>query len=212
MWMNSSKSIIFRFPKLIMNKNRQCTFICLFIYLCISPTKYIHLHTNVYYEEFNCSVEYYMDMNIIPHSIRKPHTLENLTTVIPRHFTLQPFMSSQMDLEQGQINVASFLVAETKLLFFLNCFFLFFQNKVHLVFGFAVPTVNTDNIFKLVQHLCIPLGLQNMLDVKNFFWKNWNHPNSLKLGKIINITAVIQSRFCTHLNGNGNSSTCLQFS
>ena len=113
----------------------------------------------------------------------------------------------------GQINVALFLVAETKLVLFLNCpFFFFFQKKVHLLLGFAVPTVNIDHIFKHVQHLCISLGLQNMLDVKNFFWKNWNHPNSLKLGKIINITSVIQSSFCTHLNGNGNSSTCLQFS
>ena len=142
MWMNSFKSILFRFPKLIMNKNRQCTFICLFIYLCISSTTYIHLHTNVYYEQFNCSVEYYMDMNIIPHGIRKPHTLENLTTVIPRHFTLQPFMSSQMELEQDQINVALFLVAETKLVLFLNCFFLLGLKKLLKHFSFISPLFN----------------------------------------------------------------------
>lgn len=47
-------------------------------------------------------------------------------------------MNSQMDLEQGQITVAVFLVAETSLVIFLNCFFSLQKNST-FSFGFGSP-------------------------------------------------------------------------
>ena len=87
-----------------------------------------------------------------------------------------------MDLEQGQINFALFLVSETKLFkLFLNCF-LFLSRKSTFSFGFCCSHCQ-QTIFSTCSTFLVPHGLQNMLDVKNFFLEKLKSPKLLKIGK-----------------------------
>ena len=138
-------------------------------------------------------MEYYTGVNNIPHSVCKAHALANLETVTLWHFTVLPVMNSQMDLEQGKINVALFQLQKLNLYSFWIAF-VSFKKKVHSVLGFDLPSVNIDHIFNIC---CILHGLQNMLDVKTFFLEKLKSPKLIKIWKIINITSMIHSTFCT---------------
>lgn len=137
--MNTLKSIVFCFPELILNKNRK--YIIVLIFICLSSTLYVCIFWSLN------AVEYNTEMNNTPYSLgnHRPQQAQK-----PRISDILLFY--QLGIPRWIQNKAKsvlqcFLVAESRLEIFLNCFFSY-QKKICLVLGFDLYNVDTDNIFK----------------------------------------------------------------